>query len=139
MTNKKGFAGFFAFVMALLILGVLAVGVIFFKVDAELFFDINEVTRFQGCDITLLNVLRAEVVDSNGNGLGYDYAEAIGTNGVSSVKSNIEGLIEPIFKDKTVDFEEQTCIALGISNCCSQIVPKFDGTGYMEVSLVDRT
>ena len=73
MKSKKGFEGFFAFVMALLILGVLAVGVIFFKTDAELFFDVNEVTRFQGCDVTLLNVLRAEVIDSNGNGLGYDY------------------------------------------------------------------
>jgi hypothetical protein len=132
--NKKGFEGFFAFVMALLILGVLAIGVVFFKVDAELFFDVDEVTRFQGCDITLLNVLRT---DSGSN--EYDFAEAIGRNGVAAVKSDIEDLIEPIFKDKTVIFKDSSCAASDISKCCSQIVPKFDGTGYVEVSLVDKT
>ncbi|MBT3583027.1 hypothetical protein HN924_00420 [Candidatus Woesearchaeota archaeon] len=141
--NKQGFEGFFAFVFSLLILGILAISVLFFKADVELFFDVEEVTRFEGCDVTLLNVLRAEVTDVNGNSLGYDYAEAIGRNGVSSVKLNIEELVEPIFKDKTVVFKDTSCATADLSKCCSQIVPKYKPEqgelSYVEVSLVDET
>ena len=133
----------FTFVMALAILVILALAVNLFNVDVEINFDVGAVTRFQGCDVALLSVLRSEVTDNDGNGLGYDFSEAIALEkSGDDLDFDIEGEADDILKEVFPGGAEFKITGSGI-NCvgsldrgCSQVVPDKKG-GLVEVCIVE--
>ncbi len=129
---KRGMipAQFFSFALVLIALILLAV--FFNLVDTGLnpifSYDVEDVTRFQSCDITLINLLRTPVPNQD-----YDFSGAIAMN--EDITSSGE-ILDKVFEQE-VELQYGNC--LGFDNCCSQIVPIFDdGSGELkeEVRLV---
>jgi hypothetical protein len=118
--NKKGLADFASAIVTLIILVMIFLFVQFAGLWATSDFDYNieGVTRFQSCDITLVNLLHADYDDT------LDFADAIASG--MDVEDQAEVYLEKIYGGYTaVGLNIGTCDLLCFNNelCCSQILP----------------
>jgi len=139
---KKGLGNFITAILALCLLVIMAIMVYAFgsviDLAPEFHYSIEGVTRFQSCDITLVNLLQTEYPEQN-----FDFAEAIALKkeGVfdSDIIEQANNMLAKVYVGGNVIFKiSDTCAGMGTcvdSSCCSQFVPDLRGN-CMEVKIV---
>ena len=131
---KRGFAGIMSFVVAFVLLVLMALFVNVYtsyigvsdlvgesaqeKLEFSIEYRLESVKRFQGCDVTLLTLLQTKV-----DGSEYTFAEAIAQG--EDVEEAAEELLSQIY-DEEVGLCFENCIDQ--QKYCSQYIPLLDGT-----------
>jgi hypothetical protein len=120
---KKGVSDLVSFVVVFVIIVIIALSVNISGVKAvpAIYFDVEGVTRFQSCDITLLTLLNSEY-DEN-----YDIADAIALG--KEVDEISQTYLSEIYGEDMVTLTITECNALCVTadTCCSQQIPDIEG------------
>jgi hypothetical protein len=106
--------------------------------DAE--YQIEGVTRFQGCDITLLNLLQTQVPTKTytfGDAIALDEIGALSDADTQYFTQESNKIINKMYSN--VDVAWKSCASIKNSNeqFCSQKVPGFDG-GCIDVRIIKK-
>ena len=132
--NKRGFVLDWASAVVtfifLLIVMFLVRGNVGLTASTE--FNVDGVTRFQGCDVTLLNLMQAPYNER------YDFAEAIAADeDVDDINIAAEKYLSLVYGPDLVELKSGGCDGLCFEQelCCSQVIPDKTG-GCMGVELV---
>jgi hypothetical protein len=132
---KKGISEVFSFVAAFIMLVILFFAANLYgggKLDLE--YNVEGVTRFQSCDITLIALLQTKYI-----GEDYDYSEVIARGEVKNeiIIENSKEYIDLIYGEGNTSLHitpicVSSCADKG--KCCSQFIPTIEGT-CMEVKI----
>ena len=140
---KKAVSDLVSFVVVFIILVILAVfsnivavgGFGALETDIEVDYAVEGVTRFQGCDITLINLLQTQVPNR-----AYTFEEAIALSEISAITNTdhvqaANNIVEEIYNGVSIGWGSCIDIKKTTTQFCSQKISGFDG-GCIDVRIV---